>query len=257
MAPKPRPGLEKWWKAWFPVNGMIQRQLSPFEIKVVSSLARNIQAKTTERVRRWFWVFSLVVVVSRNSWSFNPVIVPGVASSLRATCSRRCRARWAFTASSSGWTPRTTRCAFGLFVFLLALCLWWCVCVAYSLLACGAVPSPPLGLKSTFEVLLSFHTILVTGCILARRWLGGLARDSHQVEAAADDDGRDQQTARQHNDVQGRAPGCVQPAPVGQRRPRCLFVITGLGRRVGRCEYATMPTPNSRATGTTCVQAEG
>jgi hypothetical protein len=51
MAPKPRVGLEKWWKAWFPVNGMIQRQLSPFEVKVVGSLARNWQSKTIHRVR--------------------------------------------------------------------------------------------------------------------------------------------------------------------------------------------------------------
>jgi hypothetical protein len=33
------------------VNGLIQRQLSPFEIKVVSSLARNWQSKTMHRVR--------------------------------------------------------------------------------------------------------------------------------------------------------------------------------------------------------------
>ena len=47
----PRAGMELWWKSHIPVNGLITRHLSPFEVKVLEPLGKNFEKKTWARVR--------------------------------------------------------------------------------------------------------------------------------------------------------------------------------------------------------------
>jgi hypothetical protein len=52
----PRAGMELWWKAHVPVDGLITRSLSPFESKVLEPLGKNFEKKTWARVRSIFFL---------------------------------------------------------------------------------------------------------------------------------------------------------------------------------------------------------
>ena len=68
----PRAGMELWWKSHIPVNGLITRHLSPFEVKVLEPLGKNFEKKTWARVR--FLVVATLFSSSSSSFVYIHII---------------------------------------------------------------------------------------------------------------------------------------------------------------------------------------